>query len=539
MNLNELQQEIIESLPMEILHTEQANGNEIYIELTAADIWEAAAYLWRQRRFPLVSMIGEDCRSFAENNRAADGGFAISYAFADRANGVLIILRTQLEAGTEQFYSICTVVPAAAGYEREIQDMFGLIPLGHPDPRPLVFHGNWQAGNYPLRKDFDRRHKPKFVNRPMEYTKIEGEGVYEIPVGPVHAGIIEPGHFRFSVVGEPIINLEAQLSFVHKGVEKLFEDCSPEKGFYLAERISGDETFANSLAYCQAVEKLAGVEIPERAKYSRTFFAELERLVAHMGDLSGIPQDVAYIFAAGNFNMLRIWAYQLCDKLCGVRFLRSVNALGGLRKDFLWGQRAAAADHLQKIKEELIDTARIVRGNSMFMDRVEHTGILQEQVARDLNAVGPPARAAGISQDVRRDFPYAAYGGLDFQIPAYHDGDVCCRMNVKIEEALQSIAIMEQCLAKLESLETEGAAIRVSLPDLPAGKCAFAMTESPRGENVHFIRAGEGNSISRYKVRTPSFCNWPAVCHAVAGNIVPDFPLINKSFNLSYAGNDL
>lgn len=539
MNPNELYQQIADSFPVAILHDEIENNNEIYIEIKAEDILGAAAHLWQHLHLPLVTMIAEDCRSFDENKQPVGGGFVISYAFADRDNGALIILRTKLKEEAKEFCSICNDVPAAAGYEREIQDMFGLTPLGHPDPRPLVFHGNWESGNYPLRKDFDRHHKPKFVNRPMEYTKIKGEGVYEIPVGPVHAGIIEPGHFRFSVVGEPIINLEAQLSFVHKGIEKLFEDCTVEKGFYLSERISGDETFANSLAYCLAVEKLAGVEIPARAGYSRTFFAELERLVAHMGDLSGIPQDVAYIFAAGNFNMLRIWSYMLCDRLCGVRFLRSVNALGGLRRDFLWGQTEVAREHLQKIKAELEDTARIIHGNSMFMDRVEHTGILKEKVARDLNAVGPPARAAGIAHDVRRDFPYAAYGELTFEIPEHHNGDVNCRMNVKIEEALQGIAIMLQCLDRLKQLEITGAEIRTAIPDLPVGKCAFAMTESPRGENVHFIRAGEGNTISRYKVRTPSFCNWPCVCHAVAGNIVPDFPLINKSFNLSYAGNDL
>ena len=538
MNCKELKNRISQDFNGEILNCKTENHNEIYIDINSSFIRQAASHLFKDLQLPLITMFAVDERSF-EKGKATGGGFQLYYTFADRKDGVLVILRTMLDAGVTEFPSIFDIVPSAAGYEREINDMFGLFPVGHPDPKPLVFHGNWPEGNYPLCKDFDRHHKPKFVNRPMKYNKIEGDGVYEIPVGPVHAGIIEPGHFRFSVVGEPIVNLEAQLSFVHKGIEKIFEDCTLEKGFYLSERISGDETFANSLAYCQAVEKLAGVEIPIRAKYSRTFLAELERLVAHMGDLSGIPQDVAYIFAAGNFNMLRIWSYQLCDKLCGVRFLRSINTLGGLRKDFLWGKTKEAAEDLAKIRDELLDTEKIIKNNSMFMDRVENTGILKHQVAADLNAVGPAGRAAGMDIDVRRDFPYAAYGEMEFSVPVFSYGDVNCRMNVKIEEALQAIAIMLQCLEKLEVLETADEKIRVAVDNIPAGKTAFALTESPRGENVHFIKSGENNTISRYKVRTPSFCNWPAVCHAVAGNIVPDFPLINKSFNLSYAGNDL
>ena len=538
MDCTTLKNHISELLAAEIIETKIDNRNELYVEIEKDSIKKAVEIINKDLELPLISMFATDERTFDANKKATGGSFVIYYVFADRKNGLLLIIKTSLN-GAEEFTSVCDILPAAAGYEREINDMFGLFPNGHPDPKPLVFHGNWPEGNYPLRKDFDRHHKPKFVNRPMKYNKIEGEGVYEIPVGPVHAGIIEPGHFRFSVVGEPIINLEAQLSFVHKGVEKLFEDCSLEKGFYLSERISGDETFANSLAYCQAVEKLAGVEITPRAKYSRTFFAELERLVAHMGDLSGIAQDVAYIFAAGNFNMLRIWSYWVSDMVCGVRFLRSINALGGLRRDFLWGKTAEAAADLDKIKAELSDTRDIILSNSMFMDRVDNTGVLKTEVAKDLNAVGPPARAAGFEIDTRKDFPYAAYDEMEFKVIVDGFGDVCCRMWVKIEEALQGIEIMKQCLMKLKALEIEGEEIRVPVGNIPEGKTAISITEAPRGESVHFIMAGPNNTIARYKVRTPSFCNWPCVCHAVAGNIVPDFPLINKSFNLSYAGNDL
>jgi len=365
-------------------------------------------------------------------------------------------------------------------------------------------------------------------------VEVEGTGVFEIPVGPVHAGIIEPGHFRFSVAGEPIINLEAQLYFVHKGIEKLSEGAGFEKCFYISERISGDETFSNSLAYCQAIEKIAGVEIPERAKYLRVMFAELERLASHIGDLGGVCIDVAYGFAAYQFKMLRIWTYQIIEEVCGSRFLRSVNTPGGVRKDFLEGKENRVLEFMSRIKNELKDTEKIIFSNSLFIDRVENTGIVPNSVARDLNAVGPGGRAAGIQTDLRKEFAYSAYEKFKFNVPDHHNGDVNCRVHVKLEECYESIGIITQVVQSI----SKG---KVSLPitRLEPYKCALGYSESPKGENIHWVMTGENNTIYRYKIRTPSFCNWPVLCYAVRGNIVPDFPLINKSFNLSYAGNDL
>jgi Ni,Fe-hydrogenase III large subunit len=350
----------------------------------------------------------------------------------------------------------------------------------------------------------------------------------------VHAGIIEPGHFRFSVAGEPIINLEAQLHFTHRGVEKLCEGESIERCLYFAERISGDETFTNSLAYCQAVEAIAGIEAPARAQYGRVVFAELERLTSHLGDLAGICLDVAYGFAAFQFRMVRGWCYLAADELCGMRFLRSVNRPGGLRRDFTRGKEASVIAQLNRIRKELQDTVDIIKSNSLFIDRVENTGVLAHEIAADLNAVGPGGRASGMRSDVRRDFPYAAYGKLQFTVPQHNNGDVNCRMNVKIEECFESIGLMVQALEAMP----DGPVLE-RLPDIEPYRFAFGMTEAPRGENIHWLMAGENDTVWRYKIRTPSFCNWPVLCHAVRGNVVPDFPLINKSFNLSYAGNDL
>ncbi len=521
------EQQLINALSPMLSNRREANGNEVYFDAETSNIQDICGFISADMGLALVDM-------FACDESTRRGCYSVFYVFADRDAGQLLIIRTSVDKPDGTFASITTVNPAAALYEREIQDMFGLQATGHPEPKRLVLHGNWPRGIHPLRHDFDASCRPAWANEPAEFRRVEGNGVYEIPVGPVHAGIIEPGHFRFSVAGEPIINLESQLYFVHKGIEKLCEGESIERCFYISERISGDETVANSLAYCQAVEKLAGMDVPPRAAYMRVVFAELERLTSHMGDLAGICLDVAYGFAAFQFRMMRGWCYAVADELCGMRFLRSVNRLGGVRHEFIAGKENSIIAQLKRIEKELKDTQDIIKSNSMFIDRVENTGVLSKATAKDLNAVGPGGRASGMRGDVRKAFPYAAYGKLQFNVPMHNNGDVNCRMNVKLEECFESISLMIQAIETMPQ-----SALAEQLPDIEQYSFAFGLTEAPRGENIHWVMAGENNTVFRYKIRTPSFCNWPALCHAVNGNIVPDFPLINKSFNLSYAGNDL
>ena len=527
MEAKKIMDRIIETFPNEFDKNWIENLNEIYLELDKDNVRNICIYLYEKLNLPLITM-------FASDERSLNGNFIVNYTFADREKGVLITLRSKIDRKKPEYKSITDRVHGAALYEREIKDMFGLEPEGHPDPKPIIFHSNWPDGNYPLRKDFDRNARVEFANREIHFKRVGGEGVFEIPVGPVHAGIIEPGHFRFSVAGDPIINLEAQLGFVHKGIEKLFEGSSIEKGLYISERISGDETFSNSLAYCLAVEKIGGIVVPVRAEYTRVVFAELERLTSHLNDLAGICLDVAYGFACFQFRMMRAWSYLIADELCGMRFLRSVNKPGGVRKDFISGKEKSVILQLRKIEKEVTDTWEIIRGNTMFADRVENTGIVKNEIAKDLNAVGPAGRAAGVNFDVRKNFPYGAYKEMEFSIPEFSDGDVNARMKIKLKECHESITIMIQALETISGTE-----YLESIGELEPYKMAYGITEAPRGENVHFLMTGENNTIYRYKVRTPSFCNWPIVCHAVQGNVVPDFPVINKSFNLSYAGNDL
>lgn len=504
-------------------------GTEIYAEVKPEYIFETYSFIYKNIDCTILSLFANDERPFA-------GCFRVYYAFAIKKAGVVLVLRTKVDIPSVGLPSISTEIPAAALAEREVTDMFGIVFRDHPDPRELVLHGNWPEGLHPLKKDYNISFKPGFTDRKQKFLRIDGSGVFEIPVGPVHAGIIEPGHFRFSVAGEPIINLEAKLYYVHKGIEKLSENQSFEKTLFLSERISGDETVSNSLAYCLALEKMAGmVKLPDKADYTRTVLCELERIYNHIGDIAGICIDAAYGFAAYQLNMMRRWCMILNEELTGSRFLRSSIKPGGVRRDYLFGKEKHLFTTLEKLETEFMETMDIIRSNSLLIDRVENTGVLKHETAVDLNALGPAGRSAGIDKDARRDFPYSAYPNLRFTVPLHNNGDVNCRMNIKAEEIKESISIIKQCIEMMPLKEMKNE----PLQEISPYSCAFGITESPRGENCHFIMSGEKNTVYRYKIRTPSFFNWPVLCLAVKGNIVPDFPLINKSFNLSYSGNDL
>jgi Ni,Fe-hydrogenase III large subunit/Ni,Fe-hydrogenase III component G len=517
-------------LSQHLVESKLINGNEIYSEVALSTVKDDCINIYTNIDCVLLDL-------FANDTSEIDGSIIVYYTFAVRSSNTLITIYVRLDKnGLKQINSISQEIPASLLYEREIKDMFGVTFINSVDDRELVHHGNFPKNVHPLDKSFKVNTRLDFEKREQKYTSITGSGVFEVAVGPVHAGIIEPGHFRFSVAGEPIINLEAKLYYTHRGIEKLAENENYMKCLLISERISGDETYTNSLAYCQALEKIKAITyLPERVIYSRTIFAELERIYSHIGDIAGLCVDTGYIFANGQFAMMRRWVQLLCEQLTGSRMLRNVNKPGGLRRDFIRNNEKIILECLNKLEKEFTETVSIIKNNGMFIDRVEHTGVLDKSVAADLNAVGPAGRASGIKTDVRKEFPYAAYSMLKFNVSEHNNCDVNCRMNVKIEEVLEAISIVRQALDKMP----EEGSTAIDIGELAPYSYAFGMTEAPRGENIHFVMTGENNTIMRYKVRTPSFCNWPALCHAVKTNTLTDFPLINKSFNLSYAGNDL
>jgi Ni,Fe-hydrogenase III large subunit len=353
-------------------------------------------------------------------------------------------------------------------------------------------------------------------------------------VGPVHAGIIEPGHFRFGLAGEPVLYLQLRLFYVHKGTEKRFERLPWRHGLFLAESISGDTAVGHALAYAHAIERLAGVEIPPRARYLRTILLELERVYNHLADVGALATDVAFSVPASRAQVLREGLVTLQERLFGSRLLRGSIALGGVKCDLTPGRGKELLAHLERLEREFDELVTLLIDSGTFTDRVDGTGILAHQAARDLGIVGIAARASGLDLDARRDQPHDAYSALRFQVPVEEGGDVRARLMVRAREVEQSLSILRQALGELP----EGPA-STPLPDaLPASASALGWAEAWRGECLHWVRTDGHGRLDRVKVTDPSSKNWPGLVQAVPGNILPDFPVINKSFNLSYSGND-
>lgn len=472
---------------------------------------------------------------WACDHRPVRDTYGLYYLFTLETSHHWVVLSTEL-AGTDRLFpSITPNIHAAQWYEREIRDMFGLIPQGHPDLRRLVRHEHWPKGTHPLRKDFSWDCVLGRQQGEHRFRHIEGEGVFEVPVGPIHAGIIESGHFRFSVAGEPIMQLELRHFWKHRGVEKLFEEQTLVGAVPLAERVSGDTAVGHSLAYCQAVEALLHLEVPRRAKYLRSLFLELERLYNHLADIGAICHDTAYALAHAHCDRMKERIMQLNDRLTGSRFLRGVMRVGGVTRDIENAQLTEIVEELNRIQPDFSEVGAIIFANASLTDRLETTGILHEQTAWDHAVMGVAGRASGMNGDLRRDRPFAAYDELPVNVALYRYGDVRARLRVRGDEIQESIRLIRELRGRIP----EGPIANEPRCSPNPGDWMLAAVEGWRGEILYMVMAGEGGRIHRCKVRDPSFVNWPAIQWAVLGNIIADFPLINKSFNLSYAGNDL
>jgi Ni,Fe-hydrogenase III large subunit/Ni,Fe-hydrogenase III component G len=472
---------------------------------------------------------------WAVDHRPRETRYELCYLFTLSERKDWLLLCTDLHGDERLFRSITPHIHAAKWYEREIRDMFGLIPVGHPDMRRLVRHEHWPKGSHPLKKDFQWDTVLERVKGQHAFRRIEGEGVFEVPVGPIHAGIIEPGHFRFSVAGEPIMQLEIHHFWKHRGVEKLFERQQLTEAEPLAERVSGDTTVGHSLAYCQAVESLLHLEVPRRGRYLRSLFLELERLHNHLGDVGAICNDTAYALPHAHCGRMKEQIMQLNDRLMGSRFLRGVNRVGGVSADLSAVQLTEIVEELDRVEKDFSELESIIAFNASLIDRLETTGVLTERTAWDHAVMGVVGRASGIDRDLRRDRPFAAYDELPVKVVTYRYGDVRARMRVRMDEIHESMRLVREIRTKIP--QGSVAVVPSRMPQ--AGEWALSAVEGWRGEIVYVVMAGEQGAIHRCKVRDPSFVNWPAIQWAVLGNIIPDFPLINKSFSLSYAGNDL
>ena len=477
---------------------------------------------------------------FASDERRGEGCFKVYVVFSESGSDRFRIPFTRLAGDTLSYRSLTPDIPAAHWYEREIRDMFGLVPKGHPDLRRLVFHDSFPKDSHPLRKDWgvaasDLAEWGEGIAQkdPYEFMEVKGEGVYEIPVGPVHAGIIEPGHFRFSAVGETIFFLEPRLFYTHKGTEKLFERLGFAEGVRLAERVSGTSSFSHSVAYCMAVERMAGIEIPEKAKAVRTLVLELERLYNHIGDIGNMCAGTGLAVGYAKGALIKEWLMQLNERVSGSRYLRGINRIGGVTQDVL----SHADDLLTTVNlatSEYKDLMKMLLGAVSHVERLENTGRLSKDIAVKLGVTGVAARASGVNDDIRKAHPHLLYDRLEFEPHTTTKGDVFARMMVRAEEAECSVSMINTLLER-----NYGRDLAVEVKDMPPHACALGYTETPRGSVFYWVKSDAEGKPLRVKLRSPSFCNWPAVPFAVHGNIVPDFPLCNKSFNLSYSGCDM
>jgi Ni,Fe-hydrogenase III large subunit/Ni,Fe-hydrogenase III component G len=464
------------------------------------------------------------------DDRATGAGLRAVYLFTGAGTGGRTELHVPLDAAHPHVPSLAAMSFPAGRFEREMRDLFGIVPDDHPLPRRLVRHFHWPRGWYPMLADAGE--PPEFgeVDGPYPFRTVDGAGVYEIPVGPVHAGMIGPGHFRFSVVGETILKLKARLWFVHRGLEKHVQGRPVAEALPIAERISGDTTAGHTLAFCQAVEDASGIAVDEDTCRLRAVVLELERLYNHVADIGALCNDVGHSVLNSHAGRIRERLLRLNEQVTGHRLLRGAIGIGTATVVRLPDPAEVAA-----IAADIADVVDLALGHSVVRDRFTGTAVLTREQAADLGTLGYVARASGLDVDARRDHPTLV---TVFSRPRHRhtDGDVLSRFRIRADEIAESTGMITALVDHLGAVR-QGAPPEVPEPRTPTA--GVGIVEGWRGTIVHRVELAADRTVTRLKVVDPSFFNWPALPVALADTIVPDFPLVNKSFNLSYAGNDL
>ena len=446
----------------------------------------------------------------------ADGMLVHAVAFEPETQALAV---ASLVAHGGRFPSLGALHPPALRLERVILDLWGLQPEGSPDLRPWLDHGAWPMSR-PAAKE------------PYTFLAVEGQGLHEIPVGPVHAGTIEPGHFRFTANGETVARLEQRLGFVHKGIERLFEGADLARGARLAGRVSGDSTVAFALAFARAAEAATGCEPPPRAHWLRALLAELERLANHIGDFGFVCNDAAYALLHAHCGILREEVLQACDACFGHRLMMDRVVPGGIAADLDRDGAARLGRLTALLRRRIAELATHYDAVPSLQDRTVGTGVARPEFVRRFAAGGFVGRASGRAFDARKALPYPPYDALTFQVPVLGEGDVNARVWIRLREIQESLTLVDQILADLP----EGPLLtRVQ----PAAAEGLGIVEGFRGDVLVWLRLDEAGTIRRCHPRDPSWFQWPLLETAIEGNIVADFPLCNKSFNCSYAGCDL
>jgi len=488
-----------------------------------ADQWTSVARTMHGDGARLLALWGSERRTDAAR-------IEVLAAWLD-AEGVRVA-ELDVPADAATIPSIAEVYPAALRMERALCDLLG-VRAANGDSRPWLRHAGWPAQFHPLRSGAQA---PGEAPGPDDYAfvRVAGDGVHEIPVGPVHAGTIEPGHFRFSVVGEKVLRLEQRLGYAHKGVERLFRQRPLDQGHRLAARICGDSTVAYSWAYCRALEGMGGCEVTPRCAWLRALALELERIANHLGDLGALGNDAGFAFGLAQFSRVKEDLVRTLDAGFGQRYLFDYIVPGGVARDLTADGASALAARLAETEREVRALRSIYDDHPGLHDRFQDAGKVDAALAARLGLTGLAGRASDQAFDLRVDHPWAPWSDFPPRIAVRTGGDVLARVAVRFDEVLESIRV---CRAWLRLLP-EGAVQREVGTPL-AGALAFGVVEGWRGPVFVALEAGSAGAIHRCHISDPSWHNWPVLEHAIVDDIVPDFPLINKSFNLAYSGHDL
>ncbi|MFA7269630.1 MAG: Ni,Fe-hydrogenase III large subunit [Sterolibacterium sp.] len=475
--------------------------------------WLEAAALLQQQQCTLLGLWGEpNLVHMALLDAASQEAGILSLACPDR-----------------RYPSVGHLHAPAIRLERALRDLSGLEAEKLPDRRPWLDHGRWQI-RHPLGDAENAAPEPS----PYPFLAVEGESLHQIPVGPVHAGIIEPGHFRFTASGETIVRLEERLGYVHKGIETLMAGQPIEPAARLAGRVSGDSTVAYALAFARAVEAALGVNAPARAVWLRALMAELERLANHFGDIGAICNDAAFAILHAQFGWLREQVLRVAESCFGHRLMMDRIVPGGVSHDLTGNGAETIAGLLAQVRQGFPELVELYDNTASLQDRTVGTGILSAELARQFGAGGYVGRASGRAFDARRMPGYAPYDQLQFEVPLLAEGDVDARVWIRIREVEQSLALIEQMLRQLPS----GATMR-PVPACAEEREGVALVEGFRGDILVWLKLDAAGKIARCHLRDPSWFQWPLLEAVIEGNIVADFPLCNKSFNCSYSGHDL
>jgi len=484
--------------------------------LVTPKVWNLAAEQLGAGRWSLLGLWGEPGR--------------VHMALLDEGRAIGVF---SLECRDGRYPAVGQHHPPALRLERAAADLFGLAPQNLPDTRRWLDHGQWGI-SHPLATT------PGGPRRESAYRflEAEGESLHQIAVGPVHAGIIEPGHFRFTASGETVVRLEERLGYVHKGIEGLMAGASISHAARLAGRTSGDSTVAYALAFARAVEAALGIEVPPRAVWLRALMAEMERLANHLGDIGAICNDAAFALMLAHCGVLRERVLRAADAAFGHRMMRDLIVPGGVARDLNETAIGAIRSLVAEIRQRFPRLVELYDNTASLQDRTVATGRLKVALARQYAAGGYVGRASGRDFDARRMPGYAPYDQLAFDVPVLQEGDVNARVWIRIREVEQSLSLVEQILGRLPGGQIH---LAVAGPDNVAdgSREGMALVEGFRGDILVWLRIGEGGTIERCHLRDPSWFQWPLLEAAIEGNIVADFPICNKSFNCSYSGHDL